>query len=118
MCTALYACRPAGAPIRGFGGVSQGSAPLIELMGSIPATLDPLIGKPLSVTAIVDIMNKVGCRRFYLARFLPHPAIRPFHALLRERWGVTCRSVADWFATTLRFFRQREDLLRGVSRQL
>ncbi|CAM9110639.1 unnamed protein product [Hapterophycus canaliculatus] len=52
--------RPAGAPIRGFGGVSQGSAPLIELMASVRATLDPLIGKALSVTAIVDIMNMVG----------------------------------------------------------
>ncbi|CAN0292085.1 unnamed protein product [Ectocarpus sp. 6 AP-2014] len=52
--------RPAGAPIRGFGGVSQGSAPLVELMTSVKATLDPLIGKPLSVTAIVDLMNKVG----------------------------------------------------------
>ncbi|CAN0319627.1 unnamed protein product [Ectocarpus sp. 6 AP-2014] len=52
--------RPAGAPIRGFGGVSQGSAPLVELMASVKATLDPLIGKPLSVTAIVDLMNKVG----------------------------------------------------------
>ncbi|CAB1114211.1 unnamed protein product [Ectocarpus sp. CCAP 1310/34] len=52
--------RPVGAPIRGFGGVSQGSAPLVELMASVKATLDPLIGKPLSVTAIVDLMNKVG----------------------------------------------------------
>ncbi|CAM9251274.1 unnamed protein product [Laminaria digitata] len=52
--------RPAGAPIRGFGGVSQGSAPLVELMASVKASLDPLVGKPLSVTAIVDIMNKVG----------------------------------------------------------
>lgn len=51
--------RPSGAPIRGFGGVSQGSAPLVELMASVKASLDPLVGKPLSVTAIVDIMNKV-----------------------------------------------------------
>lgn len=28
-------------------------------MASVKATLDPLIGKPLSVTAIVDVMNKV-----------------------------------------------------------
>lgn len=33
--------------------------PLVELMSSVKATLDPLVGKPLSVTAIVDIMNKV-----------------------------------------------------------
>lgn len=28
-------------------------------MASVKASLDPLVGKPLSVTAIVDIMNKV-----------------------------------------------------------
>ncbi|CAN0180695.1 unnamed protein product, partial [Discosporangium mesarthrocarpum] len=52
--------RPAGTPIRGFGGVSQGPGPLADLIQSIQETLDPLVGKPLSVTAIVDIMNKVG----------------------------------------------------------
>lgn len=51
--------RPAGTPIRGFGGVSQGSAPLVQLMADVRASLDPLIGQPLTVTAIVDIMNKV-----------------------------------------------------------
>lgn len=28
-------------------------------MESVQASLDPIIGKPLTVTAIVDIMNKV-----------------------------------------------------------
>lgn len=32
-------------------------------MESVKATLDPLIGKPLTVTAIVDIMNKVHLNR-------------------------------------------------------
>lgn len=40
--------------------MSQGSAPLIELMAGVKASLDPLVGMPLSVTAIVDIMNKVS----------------------------------------------------------
>lgn len=52
--------RAAGTPIRGFGGVSQGSAPLVELISNIKATLKPLVGTALSVTAIVDIMNKVS----------------------------------------------------------
>ncbi len=42
--------------------------PLIELMSSIKATLDPLVGKPLSVTAIVDIMNKVGAPAWSILR--------------------------------------------------
>lgn len=47
-------------PLQGFGGVSQGSGPLIKLLANVSAILKPLIGQPLSVTAIVDIMNKVG----------------------------------------------------------
>ena len=52
--------RPEGAPIRGFGGVSSGSAPLCALHDSVRAVLDGLDGRPLSVTAIVDIMNLIG----------------------------------------------------------
>ncbi|KAG5190924.1 hypothetical protein JKP88DRAFT_271370 [Tribonema minus] len=52
--------RPAGAPIRGFGGVSQGAAPLITLHADVIETLRPLVGRSLTVTAIVDIMNKIG----------------------------------------------------------
>jgi ribonucleoside-triphosphate reductase (thioredoxin) len=52
--------RPAGSPIRGFGGVSQGPEPLQVLHAEVVDSLQPLIGQPLSITAIVDIMNKIG----------------------------------------------------------
>ena len=52
--------RPAGMPIRGFGGVSQGGEILKELHGEIEEVLSPLVGERVSVTAIVDIMNLIG----------------------------------------------------------
>lgn len=52
--------RPAGAPIRGFGGTSQGPDILRELHQAVSETLDALIGKPITVTVIVDIMNLIG----------------------------------------------------------
>ncbi|KAI7820754.1 hypothetical protein BX661DRAFT_188941 [Kickxella alabastrina] len=47
-------------PIRGFGGVSSGPAPLQELHTSIRDILDCTTGRPLSATAIVDLMNLIG----------------------------------------------------------
>jgi adenosylcobalamin-dependent ribonucleoside-triphosphate reductase len=52
--------RPAGVPIKGFGGESSGPDPLIELHEKCREILDAEIGKPLSITAIVDIMNLIG----------------------------------------------------------
>ena len=52
--------RPAGAPIKGFGGVSSGHEPLKEVIGLIREVLDSNIGEPISVTTIVDIMNLIG----------------------------------------------------------
>tara|TARA_R110002020_G_scaffold1492_16_gene6793 strand:- start:5305 stop:7326 length:2022 start_codon:yes stop_codon:yes gene_type:complete len=52
--------RPAGVPIRGFGGESSGPDPLIELHEQTVMILDAEMGKPLSITAIVDIMNLIG----------------------------------------------------------
>lgn len=52
--------RPAGAPISGFGGTASGPAPLDELICSVQEVLDPLVGQPISVTAIVDLCNLVG----------------------------------------------------------
>lgn len=52
--------RPAGLPIKGFGGTSSGPEPLRELHQAIRNCLDPLHGKPITVTAIVDIMNLIG----------------------------------------------------------
>jgi ribonucleotide reductase alpha subunit len=52
--------RPAGSPIRGFGGYSSGSQTLKELHKRIRGTLDPLGSKTLTITAIVDLMNHIG----------------------------------------------------------
>ena len=52
--------RPAGVPIKGFGGVSSGPEPLEEVHNSIREVLDKNSGEPISVTTIVDIMNLIG----------------------------------------------------------
>jgi ribonucleoside-triphosphate reductase (thioredoxin) len=52
--------RQAGLPIKGFGGVSSGPAPLKELHQTIRKTLDPCIGESITVTNIVDLMNLIG----------------------------------------------------------
>ena len=52
--------RAAGLPIKGFGGVSSGPGSLRELHDSIRDVLDPLRGRPLTMTAIVDLMNLIG----------------------------------------------------------
>lgn len=52
--------RKAGLPIKGFGGVSSGPAPLIDLHKSIINILDSTITKTISSTHIVDICNLIG----------------------------------------------------------
>lgn len=52
--------RLAGVPIKGFGGESSGPQPLIDLHLQISEALDAEIGQPISITAIVDIMNLIG----------------------------------------------------------
>lgn len=52
--------RPPGAKIKSFGGTSSGPAPLKELINDIKSILDPLIGLPITVTAIVDLYNAIG----------------------------------------------------------
>ena len=52
--------RPAGEPIKGFGGVSSGPEPLMEVHEDIRKVLDNNSGEPISVTTIVDIMNLIG----------------------------------------------------------
>lgn len=52
--------RAAGKPIKGFGGTSSGPAPLIALHRDVESVLESHHGKPISVTAIVDIMNMIG----------------------------------------------------------
>jgi ribonucleoside-triphosphate reductase len=53
--------RPKDAPIKGFGGTASGPGPLIEMHDKIRAVLDKLIGQTITETAIVDIMNLIGC---------------------------------------------------------
>lgn len=52
--------RPAGEPIRTFGGVSSGAGPLKELHEGITSTLEPCVGKLISATNIADIINMIG----------------------------------------------------------
>lgn len=52
--------REAGIPIKGFGGISSGPAPLIRLHEQVRSVLDGLDGQTVSITAIADIMNMIG----------------------------------------------------------
>ena len=52
--------RPAGSPIRGFGGVASGPKPLLDLHVGIRELLEPKIGKYLTSVDIVDIFNMIG----------------------------------------------------------
>lgn len=56
----LSQIRPAGEPLKGFGGVSSGAGPLKELLGSLQNLLDGSVGQPISSTEIVDIFNMIG----------------------------------------------------------
>lgn len=52
--------RPAGSPIKGFGGVASGAGPLKEMLVDIQAILDERVGQSLSSVDIVDLFNLVG----------------------------------------------------------
>lgn len=52
--------RKAGEPIKGFGGKASGPSILMELHGLIRDHLECCIGKTLSSTDIVDLMNYIG----------------------------------------------------------
>lgn len=52
--------RPLGAPIKGFGGVASGPAPLIKLHESIRNVIGSRHGQTLDSRAIVDIINLIG----------------------------------------------------------
>jgi intein/homing endonuclease len=52
--------RPAGRPIRGFGGVASGPGPLTQMLDDVKKILDSRIGQPLTSVDIVDIMNLIG----------------------------------------------------------
>lgn len=52
--------RPAGVPIKGFGGTASGPGPLKDLHDDVRVILGKLDGKPITRRAIVDIMNLIG----------------------------------------------------------
>lgn len=52
--------RPAGQPIKGFGGTSGGPTPLIKLLKNTARLLDVNRGKWVSERLIVDLMNFIG----------------------------------------------------------
>ena len=52
--------RPLGAPIKGFGGVASGPAPLIDLHTRIRNVIGFRAGEVLDSRAIVDIVNLIG----------------------------------------------------------
>jgi len=52
--------RPAGVPIKGFGGMSSGPEPLQEVHKDIEKVLETNEGEPITITTIVDIMNLIG----------------------------------------------------------
>lgn len=74
-------------------------------MASVKATLDPLIGKPLSVTAIVDIMNKV-CQQSVPAKSTYLNSSRSF--ALEAQWLFPGVGRLDWYANSGGFVVRRE----------
>lgn len=52
--------RPEGEPIKTFGGTACGPSPLKTLHNQIDEVFVPLIGKPITGRAIVDIQNMIG----------------------------------------------------------
>jgi hypothetical protein len=52
--------RPMGTPIKRMGGTASGPAPLQRLHDSVRTILNRHLHTPLTVTAIVDIMNLIG----------------------------------------------------------
>jgi ribonucleoside-triphosphate reductase (thioredoxin) len=52
--------RPAGAPIKTFGGIAPGPEPLKEMVYNIQKLLDKKIGEAIDSVTIVDLMNVIG----------------------------------------------------------
>jgi len=52
--------RPAGQPIRGFGGIASGPEPLMDMLKNIQEILKARIGQPIKSLDILDIMNLIG----------------------------------------------------------
>lgn len=72
------ALRPAGAPLRSFGGHASGPAPLREMIDSLRALHDGYVGQRADARLIVDTMNLIG--RCVLAGGARHAAQIAFGA--------------------------------------
>jgi ribonucleoside-triphosphate reductase (thioredoxin) len=52
--------RPAGAPLRGFGGVASGPEPLRAMLEGLEALHEKAVGRSVDAELIVDAMNLIG----------------------------------------------------------
>lgn len=52
--------RPAGEPIKGFGGIASGPEPLEKLHKEIHESMGANVGELITATTIVDVMNMIG----------------------------------------------------------
>lgn len=52
--------RPAGRPLKGFGGISSGPQPLKDLHRDMRKVLEANVGMPITSRTIVDIFNLIG----------------------------------------------------------
>ena len=52
--------RPAGTPIKGFGGTASGPEPLIRLHTALRRVLDAKVGQKVDTELVVDIANLIG----------------------------------------------------------
>lgn len=52
--------RPAGVPLRTFGGTASGPQPLLDLLAELARTCDRYIDQPLDAEGITDLMNQIG----------------------------------------------------------
>ncbi len=52
--------RPAGKPIRGFGGIASGPEPLKDMLNEIKSILAARVNEPITSVDIVDLMNLIG----------------------------------------------------------
>lgn len=52
--------RPAGEPLKTFGGIAPGPDPLIKLHRGVTKILEGRLGQYIGITALTDIMNMIG----------------------------------------------------------
>jgi ribonucleotide reductase alpha subunit len=103
--------RPYGSAINGFGGTASGPDPLVMLIKEVQRILNPLVGRPITSEAIVDICDLIGVcvvagnvRRTAIIMFgegnddsflnLKNPAVNS-EAMKSHRWASNNSVLAD-----------------------